>query len=324
MKAFRVTIFVCLVCLYLVRVGSAQDIVGSTTVDIDPDSGTVTATCETDVDGDVETYYISKVACTVHDQNGNVITSGTGTGSPTQGPALVVLTFTGVPGTTYTATGAHSVMSVIVEHIVIQHQPTQTGYDDEFNFSSFSEDPQTYDDNFDWEGPGPETITVINTYRVGNTTATATDPQIPTYFFSTGATPVPSGCDAGTYGTFFDIAYYVSDQSGSRMNIAGITPLEIFGTLIGGGTIGYASFATPVSTTSTGSFDDVPLGSCVAAPPLVESCINVYQYFQATLNGITYPISTFVSRRECTLGQTFTLQGNPSGQNVTYTQGVVE
>jgi hypothetical protein len=67
---------------------------------------------------------------------------------------VVALTFTGVPGTTYTATGAHSVLAVVVEHIVVQHQPTQIGYDDEFNFESFSEAPETYDDNFDWEGPG--------------------------------------------------------------------------------------------------------------------------------------------------------------------------
>jgi hypothetical protein len=199
------------------------------------------------------------------------------------------------------------------------------GFDDEYNLESFGEEGlNTYEDDYDWYGPGPETGDGLSNIDLGQTQATGILAQIPTYFFSSGATPVSSGCDPGYYGMFFDIAYYVPDQNGSRTNIAGITPLEIFGTLQGGGTIGYASFATPVSTTSTGSFDDVPVGSCIPAPPLVESCINVYQYFQATLNGTNYPISTFLSRRECTLGQTVNIQGNPSGNNVTYTQGVVE
>lgn len=166
MKSLRVAIFVCLVCLCFSPVGSAQDIVGSTTVDIDPDSGTVTATCETDVDGEVEAYYTSSVNCIVHDQDGNFITQGADTGSPTHGPALVVLTFAGVPGTTYTATGSHAVMTVVVDTIDFPHQPNPVEYYDEFNFESFSENPQTYDDDFDWEGPGPEIITIIRTDRV--------------------------------------------------------------------------------------------------------------------------------------------------------------
>ena len=46
-------------------------------------------------------------------------------------------------------------------------------------------------------------------------------------------TDIKGGCDVGTFGSFYDIAYYVASQDGSGLGISGITPLETFGSASG-------------------------------------------------------------------------------------------
>jgi hypothetical protein len=222
-KCLRVAIFACFVCLCFGRVGSAQNLVGSTTVDIDPDSGTVTATCETDADSGVQGYYIASVVCNVYDQNNNLIAEGSYMDTPQQGYAQVVLTFTGVPGNTYTAIGHHQVRT-IVEDVIDSppHQPSQAEYFDEFNFESFEGDPQIYPDDYDWDGPGPELDTIVRLIGTGETTETATDPQIPTAsrIISTISSQAQSGCPAGYAGWNRSVLKIMTDQNGSDITTA--------------------------------------------------------------------------------------------------------
>lgn len=55
----------------------AQDISGSTTIQIDPTTNIVTASCETDLNGGADTgYYAARVSCVVRDASGNLLASG--------------------------------------------------------------------------------------------------------------------------------------------------------------------------------------------------------------------------------------------------------
>jgi len=95
-------------CLFYGRSALAQNIVGSTLVNIDQNSGAGTATCETDLDAEAQAYYEAIVNCSVVDPNGNAVAVGQYVDhNNQQGFPQVVLTFTGVTGTTYTATGVH-------------------------------------------------------------------------------------------------------------------------------------------------------------------------------------------------------------------------
>jgi hypothetical protein len=143
--------------------------------------------------------------------------------------------------------------------------------------------------------------------------------QQPTYFFSPSATSVTGGCFSPNHGSFYDVNYYVADQSATRVSLIGMTPLENApGT---GGS--FASFASPSTTSSTGSFDDYPVGSCFSTPPGVQACVSVSQTFELQVGSLTENISTATSRRDCALGQSIVISGNPTGQNPTYTQGTV-
>ena len=161
MRNLRIAIFVCL-CLCCSRTGLAQSIYGSTNLDIDPDSNTVTATCETEADNYVAEYYKVDVSCVVEDSNNNIVAFGGGEDDSGQGYVQAVVTFTGVPGETYTAMSAHSVFAIFT--VTVEGgdpaQPIRLHYyDDMYDFSFYSDNPQTYDDYFEWDSPGPETYT---------------------------------------------------------------------------------------------------------------------------------------------------------------------
>jgi hypothetical protein len=169
MKSFRLAIVIAVVVSCFCRVSAAQNVYGSTTIDIDPSSGIVTATCETDLDGALDGNYYSQVTCSVTDQNGTVVASGSAADVDGDiGYAQAVLTFSGTPGSTYTATGFHHAYAVLVTL-----QFLKTVYEDPYNFSSFeSGGIQEYPDYYDWYGPGPEEQTKIASIRLGETTAT--------------------------------------------------------------------------------------------------------------------------------------------------------
>jgi hypothetical protein len=176
MKSFRLAIVIAVAISCLCRVSAAQNVYGSTTIDIDPNSGTVTATCETDFDGAMDGNYEAEVVCTVTDQNGTQIANGDAADVDDVGFAQVVLTFSATPGSTYTARGIHHAIAILVEQ-----QFLKTVYEDPYNFSSFESDGNEIYPNYnDWYGPGPEEQTKIAGIRLGETWATQTYQICPT------------------------------------------------------------------------------------------------------------------------------------------------
>jgi hypothetical protein len=178
-RILRITLLACF-CLCCGRAGLAQAVYGSTNLDIDADSGTVTATCETDADNFVAEYYKVDVSCVVEDSNNNIVAFGGGEDDSGQGYVQAVVTFTGVPGETYTAMSAHSVFAIFT--VTVEQDPPQPirlhYYDDLYDFSFYSENPQTYDNYFEWDSPGPETYTATSHEVTGSTQDTKTNAQL--------------------------------------------------------------------------------------------------------------------------------------------------
>ncbi len=58
------------VCLCFCSITTAQTVTGHTQVDVDQASGTVTATCETDLDPNLVFFYQATVACKLQDSTG--------------------------------------------------------------------------------------------------------------------------------------------------------------------------------------------------------------------------------------------------------------
>jgi hypothetical protein len=219
MKSFRLAIVIAVVFFCLCRIGTAQNVYGSTTIDIDPSSGTVTATCETDFDGALDGSYEAQVVCTVTDQNGTQIANGDNADIDGVGYTQVVLTFAGTPGSTYTATGIHHAIAVLVVQ-----QYLKTLYEDPYNLSNSyqSEASEDYPNYYDWFGPGPEEQTKTISIRLGETWATETDPQIPTAsrIVSTISSQAQGGCPAGYAGWNRSVFKIMTDQNGSDITTA--------------------------------------------------------------------------------------------------------
>lgn len=160
----------------------AQNIVGSTSVDIDQNSGAGTATCETDLDAESQAYYEAIVNCSVVDSIGTAVAVGQYVDhNNQQGFAQVVLTFTGVTGTTYTATGVHRGEMYLGDYsIPAPGQPAQFNYSDLYNFGYFEGSNNYYQSFFDWVGPGPERQTRKSSVQTGNTYDMQTVQKCPT------------------------------------------------------------------------------------------------------------------------------------------------
>ncbi len=155
MTSFRVVVFACLACLCLGRTGFAQSVIGSTTLDLDQSSGMVTATCETDIDADVQAFYEAEVECKVKDSNGKEVATGLYLDkNGVQGYAQVVLTFKGVPGTTYKATGGHMIETIFSSGEPSLGQPSERLYYDPFDFSRLDADHERYAILYEWVGHG--------------------------------------------------------------------------------------------------------------------------------------------------------------------------
>jgi hypothetical protein len=168
MKSFRLAIVIAVVIFGLCRVSAAQNVYGSTTINIDPSSGMVTATCETNFDGALDGNYQAQVVCTVTDQNGTVVAHADNADMDGVGSTEVMLTFSGTPGYTYTATSIHHAIAVLVEQVYLK-----TVYEDPFNLSNAyqSEASENYPNYNDWFGPGPEQQAKTVSLRLGETFA---------------------------------------------------------------------------------------------------------------------------------------------------------
>ena len=134
---------------------SGQDMWGGATIDIDPSTSTVTATCSTEIDAATEGAYNAQVSCSVTDGNGTLLYTQEGEDDGT-GYAEATITFTGKPGTTYDVK-AHHVVFAYLDYGEYYDQPPVLGWpDDPFNFSSFTASPGDYPGYFSLEGREPE------------------------------------------------------------------------------------------------------------------------------------------------------------------------
>lgn len=153
----------------------AQGLAGSTTIDVDPSTNIVTATCDTDIDdGDYE----AEVQCMITDGANNVIAQQGDVDHSGEGYAQVVLTVQGQPGTNYIATSSHEAVYNIVDPPEGPHGIIY--FEDPYNFQYFEgEGIQTYPGYYEWYGPGPEIQTRRHAVIVGDTSrATAIAPEI--------------------------------------------------------------------------------------------------------------------------------------------------
>lgn len=148
---------------------------------------------------------------------------------------------------------------------------------------------------------------------------------LPTYFGPTGNTAASGDCPSGAVGTFINVSDQVLDQNGNAMQISGITPQEKV-CVSGSCQSSYNTFSTPVSTTTAGTFNDTPIGTCFGPPaPTTNVCVTVSVTYQAYIFGPTntYPITTASGRQDCVKGEKDQISGNPTGYNQTYTSGTV-
>jgi len=144
--------------------------------------------------------------------------------------------------------------------------------------------------------------------------------QVPTNFNGLGMNPTSEVCLLNTAGTFRRIQYQVVDQNGSGISVAGLTPQEHF-TVNGSGTPGFAAFANPPNTDTSGQFNDEPVGTCFGPPPPSSNlCVDVVQTFNIVVPGVStpFPISTSTTRRDCVQGIKVTVS-----TGATFTFGVV-
>lgn len=146
--------------------------------------------------------------------------------------------------------------------------------------------------------------------------------QVPTYFVPTNANTALNALCAANQAFYAFVDYQVRDQQTNPISAGGLTPQESV-SQNGGAYSPFASFATPVSTNSDGTFEDIPLGTCFSAPPPPNRCIPVAQKFQILVPGIStpFPITTTTSRSDCEQGIKIIVNPIPTGN--TYTFGII-
>ena len=107
---------------------------------------------------------------------------------------------------------------------------------------------------------GQQTITV--TYTINRQSASVNHSvfvQVPNYFVTTSAPSVstPSECtSAGASGVFVALMNFVADSNGTQIAVPDINLIETVANITSN------NYATPSSTRSDGTFDDVPFGAC--------------------------------------------------------------
>jgi hypothetical protein len=143
--------------------------------------------------------------------------------------------------------------------------------------------------------------------------------QVPTYFGPTGYAAASGDCPAGASGTFINVSDQVLDQNGNALQISGVTPLELVCSSALGCQPSYNTFSTPPSTTTIGTFNDKPIGTCFDPTPPTNQCVTLTVKYQAYIFGPTnsYPIATASSRTDCVKGEQDQISGNPTAYNKT-------
>lgn len=127
--------------------------------------------------------------------------------------------------------------------------------------------------------------------------------QVPSEFIPLSLNTANLGCPAGAAGFGAEVNYQVADQSGQVISVAGMTPQEHF-TVNGTPAFpGFRAFATPPTTSATGTFLDTPIGTCAGPPaPPFNFCVDVIQTFNIVVGSTTFNIPTVTTRRDCMQG----------------------
>ncbi len=132
----RISISVLFFCLAAAS-AFGQEVIGTTTIYIDPDTGIGAADCRTDLDGTAQSFYGAIAICEVRDQNGTLVGSDQFidyTGG--LGFADAGVFFTAIPGNTYTATGRPEAEFILAPDYA-EGSPAE--FDDYYDFLGVSE-----------------------------------------------------------------------------------------------------------------------------------------------------------------------------------------
>ena len=130
-------LLVLLCCAGLAVETRAQSVTGYTQIDYYPESDTLDAYSETDLDEYLVGDYDAYVSLTVRDQNGSILSSASaedntgGNGYIT----LETLVYGTTPGSTYTARGFHKAIADLWDYQ--PYYPYQSFYYDDYNFTYF-------------------------------------------------------------------------------------------------------------------------------------------------------------------------------------------
>jgi hypothetical protein len=115
--------------------------------------------------------------------------------------------------------------------------------------------------------------------------------NVPTYFNMTGADLlIDANCALGTGGAGAIAHYQVLDQNGLAMSVAGMTPREDLSQNGIDWGQGFQPFSTPQQTTSSGTLNDNPVGTCFGPSiPSNNVCAQpTKQNFDILMNGMPY------------------------------------
>jgi hypothetical protein len=171
--------------------------------------------------------------------------------------------------------------------------------------------------------PGDSTISV--TYTVTEQEASDSQTvtvQVPSYFVTSSYVHIatPSACtDAGYTGYYLTLSNFVADQNGTQIMAAGIDPQESVS-----GAAWMTAYATPATTTSSGTFSDTPFGACFAGAPPGQYCQSgSTDTHRASYGSTIYTIPTVYNSTECTEGEQVVITGNRPSQNQTIISGTV-
>jgi hypothetical protein len=186
---------------------------GTTNVDVDTTTGMVTATCETDLDLNAWGYYMASVGCVVTDGGGNTIVSGGNTDIDGElGYAQIVVSFQGIPGTAYLATGSHNA-GPIVGTIIYDRGMPQQRYWDEYNFEYFVQNSQPdLWSPYSWFGPGPAIPVRPTVIHIGKTRDARVYPIDMVLLVTHAWNDFPPGCDVAFTSVIGSSMSYTKDQ----------------------------------------------------------------------------------------------------------------
>jgi hypothetical protein len=178
-------------------------------------------------------------------------------------------------------------------------------------------------DRYDWDGLNCVWVQTVQNWVGGILDILS----IPNRFLALSVTDADLGCPTGSQGYGVKVKYVVASVLGVPVTQSGMTPREIFFTNGVPNSFVFTQFATPPTTDSQGTFNDIPVGSCFGNIPLgspFNPCVTVVQNFDLVVPNDAfspYSIGTVTTRKDCRLGIRVEVQNGPVTE--TFTRGTV-